>query len=210
MSSSIKERRRMQNEELKEDLDYILNDLWGIHPQDPFRCTFTSKIKRSILGGFVHLWIGAPIEELMIEFNVCECQARNMRIFMIFFYYSQVKGHRSPRTPRVSKQDYLNFTSDPSLWLCIDNCFRCELQHYLHSPMPNPKEFDYIESSSMSSASSIEDDLEHEEEINSIDDSFQGSVASHHGEPTLKSLFRATLREGSYLHPSLPTTNGEH
>ena len=105
MSSSIKERRRIQNEELKEDLDYILNDLWGILTQDPFRCIFTSKIKRSILGGFVHPWIGAPIEELMIEFNVCEYQARNMRIFMIFFYYSQVKGHRSPRTPRVSKQD---------------------------------------------------------------------------------------------------------
>ena len=84
MSSSMKERRRMQNEELKKYIDYILNDLWGIHPQDPFRCTFTSKIKRSIIGGFVHPWIGAPMEELMIEFNVCECQARNMRIFMIF------------------------------------------------------------------------------------------------------------------------------
>ena len=106
--------------------------------------------------------------------------------FYDLFYYSQVKGHRSPRTPRVSKQDYLNFTSDPSLWLCIDNHFRCELQHYLHSPMPKPQEFDYIESSSMSSASSIEDDLEHEEETNSIDDSFQGSVASHHGEPSLQ------------------------
>ena len=69
MQLSRKELRRKQKlkekEGLKEDIDFILDDLWEFYPQDPFREAFTRKIQENILVGFIHAFVEDSKEDLM-------------------------------------------------------------------------------------------------------------------------------------------------
>ena len=57
-----------QTEGLKEDIDFILYDLWEIYPQDPVRKAFTRKINKNIIFGLIHVFMADSKDELMKHF----------------------------------------------------------------------------------------------------------------------------------------------
>ena len=73
-----------EKEGLKEDIDFILDELWEIHPQDPFREAFIRKIYENILFGFIHALMEDSKEELMKYFFATKHQGRKMRTLILF------------------------------------------------------------------------------------------------------------------------------
>ena len=88
MQISRKELRRREklkeNEELKEDIEFIFDDLWESLSQDPFREAFTRKTQRNILEGFIHALMRDSKEVSMKDFCATDYQVRKIRVLMLF------------------------------------------------------------------------------------------------------------------------------
>lgn len=131
---SSNEQREKRRQEVNEDIDYILRNLWSISLGSAFCNAFRWNIRlMSDMIMCCKLWYDYELKE---DFHASESKIREIRTLCFYSCYLFYENKPLKRHSSVVKDDYDKLKSQPRIWKSLDQDYQATLQHYLDSPIP--------------------------------------------------------------------------